>query len=62
MHGQHRPDAGQSIKPSLVDNVFGPKRTSAPCAVIAPHANAPVFSGNIWEATGKPMNTYIVAP
>lgn len=50
------------IKPQLIDNVFGPERTSKPCAVITPHANAPEFSGNIWEATGLPMNTYIVAP
>lgn len=50
------------IKPQLIDNVFGPERTSKPCAVITPHANAPVFSGNIWEATGLTMNTYIVAP
>jgi hypothetical protein len=47
------------VKPSLLDNVFGPERTSKPCAVIAPAANAPILSGNVWEETGKPMSTYV---
>lgn len=50
------------INPVLNSNVFGPERTSKPCAVIAPSVNAPKLTGNVWSATGGVMNTYILVP
>lgn len=47
------------VKTALTGNVFGPVRVSKTCAVISTSVNAPVMTGNIWEATGLPMNTYI---
>jgi hypothetical protein len=50
------------VKPTLTGNTFGPERKSKPCAVIAPNANAPKLTGNVWEATGKAMTSFIVVP
>lgn len=48
-----------SIKPNISGNVFGPERSSKPCAVIAPLMNAPLLSGNIWESTKAEMGAFI---
>ena len=40
---------------SVTGNVFGPDRTYGGCGILAPDMNTPQQSGNVWEATGKPV-------
>lgn len=49
-----------AVHPLIQNNVFGPDRKFATCAVTAPRSNAPKIQGNIWEATKSTMSEYVV--
>ncbi|WP_460798506.1 hypothetical protein [Microbacterium sp. GXF0217] len=49
----------QALHPSITGNVFGPERVHSTCAVIAPKANAPTLSGNVWQSSGGTMSSYV---
>ena len=50
----------QALHPTISGNTFGPERQYRTCAVIAPKANAPVLGGNVWQASGLSMLTYVL--
>lgn len=47
-------------RPIVTDNVFGPERIFAGCAIVAPESSAPVLKGNIWEEGSVPITRYTI--